>query len=226
MSEHDVGNFHEDYRIMAQFEAALRLKDNTGFDMAEYKQRCQLIEEEKQQTEQQQQQQQQQQQNNTNNTTTTHTLPYFRKPSPRLPQTRNFKSGNSDGSSREPPLPFTRANRRYGKSSRNHRNDRCRVAELSPGVITVANANANNNNSSSNSSSYNDSSKNSLSLSLGSKSGSSSNISVGSGSGSDGPQRVVRCWGCDSGGMETYLSVNVLAAMVECPKCFTVSPTT
>mmetsp|Transcript_1545 Transcript_1545/g.3276 ORF Transcript_1545/g.3276 Transcript_1545/m.3276 type:complete len:169 (+) Transcript_1545:136-642(+) len=168
MSENDVNNIGmEEYRIMAQMEASMRVRDNTGFDMAEYKQRCQLIEEQRQQEEKKT------------------TLPYYRKPSPRLPQTRNF-SGN-DGSSREPPLPFTRANRRYGKSARN-RNDRSRVSEICPGVVVPKN-------------------------------------STDASPESSGETHVVRCWGC-SDDFETYLRVNILATLVECPKCFTISPVT
>lgn len=176
MSEHDVDDIHEQYRIMAQIEANLRVKDNTGFDMTEYKHGRQLLKEQREEEERK--------------TSLLHTI----KPRPMLPEVRN--SGGSDGfrpnngsfQPAEPPLPFVRANRRYVQTARN-RNGRIRVPELCQGVVVLPN-------------------------STGSTAESFSQ-----------DEQVVRCWGC-SPTPKTYLTVDKLATLVQCPECFTVSPVT
>jgi hypothetical protein len=84
----------EQYRIMAHVEASIRVKDNTGFDMAEYEKRRKLHPEPTK-------------------------LDYFdgsRKPKVILPQPKVL-SGSSGSSGMmkpdEPPLPVPRPNRRY-----------------------------------------------------------------------------------------------------------------
>mmetsp|Transcript_18145 Transcript_18145/g.39560 ORF Transcript_18145/g.39560 Transcript_18145/m.39560 type:complete len:174 (-) Transcript_18145:389-910(-) len=173
MPEHDINDIddvQEQYRMMAQMEAVMRVKDNTGFDMVEYKQQYRLLEEQRHQEEMKA------------------TLPSYTKPAPNLPESRNFNG--SDGSSpgaQEPPLPFTRANRRYGKNARN-RNGRVQVPEISMGVIVLKN-------------------------------------STTATTESSRDDHAVTCWGCGSVS-ETYLRVNVLSTLVQCPECLTVSPVT
>jgi len=113
----EIENINEQYRIMAQMEASIRVQDNTGFDMVEYKQQLRLLEEEQQQHPQVE-------------------VRYHTKPKPKLPNVQKSYSvggfSGSDGSNlikgplpEEPPLPFTRANRRYvqnGRSKNNRRN--------------------------------------------------------------------------------------------------------
>ena len=179
-----IDNINEQYRIMAQMEAAIRVKDNTGFDMVEYKQRRALLEEQRRQEQEQTER------------------PYHTKPKPKLPEAKPFVLGNSSGSDssrpsngssrpEEPPLPFTRANRRYVQSARN-RSDRVRVPEMSPGVVVH-----------------------------GSSTATTTTISTRD----NKREHVVKCWGCSSAS-EKYLRVNVLATLVQCPDCLTVSPVT
>jgi len=104
----EIIEMNEQYRIMAQMEANIRVKDNTGFDMEEYKQRIRLQEEERRRQPQE-------------------PAPYHTKSKPMLPdiQQPDFAGGFGDsgkGSARpqEPPLPFTRANRRYIRSGRSN----------------------------------------------------------------------------------------------------------
>lgn len=156
----------EEYCVMAKMEATFRVKDNTGFDMTEYKQRRTLLEDQRRQEEEQQQ--------------------YYSKPKPKLPEVKSFwddcSSGSyrtNNGSSRpeEPPLPFTRANRRFVRNAR----ARSRVPEICPGFVlptTTTTALSNR-------------------------------------------EHIVKCWGC-----VCALRVNVLATLVQCPNCLTVSPVT
>lgn len=117
----DVDNF-EQYRIMAQIEANIRVKDNTGFDMAEYQEQQMRLEKEKAREDEL--------------LRVCHT-----KPKPRLPESNPSGSlshpNNSDAfRPEEPPLPFTRANRQYGQSGKNSKS-RERVPELCQGVVVA-----------------------------------------------------------------------------------------
>lgn len=84
----------EQYKIMAQFEASLRVTDNTGFDMAEYEKRRKLQPEPE-------------------------PMEYYtgaKKPKPRLPEPRPIHSANGVSAStkpEEPTLPPLRPNRRF-----------------------------------------------------------------------------------------------------------------
>lgn len=106
----------EQYRSMAQMEAAFRVKEKTGFDMSEYKQRLALSEAERRREEKEQKQ--------------------SSRPKPKLPATVTSTGEVYD----EPNLPFTRANRLFVQSSR-ARNNRNQVTEISSGVLvpTVTN---------------------------------------------------------------------------------------
>lgn len=118
----DDVDMSEQFRIMAQMEANIRVKDNTGFDMDEYKEQRLRLETERKQEEESQER-------------------YHTKPKPKLPeQQQRFGSDGfrpSGGNSRpeEPPLPFTRANRRYVQSGKS--NSRERVPELCQGVVAT-----------------------------------------------------------------------------------------
>jgi hypothetical protein len=68
----------EQYRVMAIMEANFRVKDNTGFDMAEYKQRRVLLEEQRRQEQLQRQQR--------------------AKPKPKLPEIKPFTMWNDSSS--------------------------------------------------------------------------------------------------------------------------------
>eukprot|EP00531_Pseudo-nitzschia_arenysensis_P016232 CAMPEP_0116144910 /NCGR_PEP_ID=MMETSP0329-20121206/16283_1 /TAXON_ID=697910 /ORGANISM="Pseudo-nitzschia arenysensis, Strain B593" /LENGTH=175 /DNA_ID=CAMNT_0003640423 /DNA_START=118 /DNA_END=645 /DNA_ORIENTATION=+ len=152
----DTVDIREQYRIMAQMEANLRVKDTTGFDMDEYKEQARQIQEERAQEEER-------------------SLPqYPTKLKARLPEFQ--QSTRTSGSSRpeEPPLPFTRANRRY-----NQKGGRERVPELCQGVVVAAN----------------------------------------NGALDDDKNNIVKCWGCS-----VYLEFNILATLVQCPECLTISP--
>jgi hypothetical protein len=177
MNDVDV-DMNEQYRIMAQMEANLRVKDNTGFDMIEYKEQQQLrrLEEERQQQESRGRGR------------------YHTKPKPQLPDVgnSNFPGGIGDNDTskgyrpEEPPLPFTRANRRYVQSGRGN-NNRTRVPEICRGVVVPKHSSA------------------------------ASSKSTGS------TEHLVECWGCSSVA-DIYLRVNILATLVQCPECSTVSP--
>eukprot|EP00980_Cylindrotheca_fusiformis_P009890 scaffold2189_cov116-Cylindrotheca_fusiformis.AAC.10 len=87
----------EQYRIMAHVEASIRVKDNTGFDMADYVKKRKLHPE-------------------------PNKLDYFdgsRKPKAYLPQPKILGGGGNNNSNNtmmqpdEPPLPAPRPNRRY-----------------------------------------------------------------------------------------------------------------
>ncbi|MGK3756366.1 MAG: hypothetical protein ACI8RD_008677 [Bacillariaceae sp.] len=166
----------EQYRVMAIMEANFRVKDNTGFDMAEYKQRRVLLEEQRRQEQLQRQQR--------------------AKPKPKLPEIKPFtmwndsSSGGINGSSsrrpEEPPLPFTRANRRFCQNARTRTSSsRQQVPEISPGIVVTTTTPA-------------------TSTAL-----------------PNHREHVVKCWGCSNA-----LCVNVLATLVQCPDCLTVSPVT
>lgn len=110
----DTVDIREQYRIMAQMEANLRVKDTTGFDMDEYKEHARRLEEERAQQEER-------------------SLPqYPTKFKARLPEFQQSTRTNSS-CPEEPSLPFTRANRRY-----NQKGGRDRVPELCPGVVVAA----------------------------------------------------------------------------------------
>jgi hypothetical protein len=91
----DADEVLEQYRIMAHVEASIRVKDNTGFDMAEYEKRRKLHPEPTK-------------------------LDYFdgsRKPKAILPDQKVLSGGSGGGAGMmkpdEPPLPVPRPNRRY-----------------------------------------------------------------------------------------------------------------
>jgi hypothetical protein len=140
----------EQYRIMAHVEASLRVQENTGFDMAEYEKRRKL------------------------HPDSTTKGAYFKKPKPRLPESRKVNSSSRPQQMKpeEPPLPPPRANRRFLEQRTS------RVPELCAGDIVR---------------------------------GSATNLPAG--------EHVVRCLGC-----RTQLRVNMLATLVSCPECHTVSP--
>jgi hypothetical protein len=182
-------DINEQFRIMAQLEATFRVKDNTGFDMVEYKEQVRLLEEERQQQQSQERERGR----------------YHTKPKPMLPDVQKLGMGNSGsetsslsskGPSRpeEPPLPFTRANRRYaqnGRSSSNNNNNRVRVPEICPGVVVPKHSPT-------------------------ATTAISATTSI--------EQHIVKCWGCSSSVSEIYLRVNILATLVQCPECLTISP--
>lgn len=185
-----VVDMNEQYRIMAQLEASIRVKDNTGFDMAEYKEQVRLLEEERQQQEQSQERDRGRGR-------------YHTKPKPMLPdglKSGRSKSGNETSSlsskgpfrSEEPPLPFTRANRRYAQTGRSSSN-RVKVPEICPGVVVP-------------------------------KELSTTSTSTAVSSTYRAEQHIVKCWGCRSSVSEIYLRVNILATLVQCPECLTISP--
>lgn len=185
-----VVDMNEQYRIMAQLEASIRVKDNTGFDMAEYKEQVLLLEEERQH--------QQSQERDRGR--------YHTKPKPMLPDVQ--KSGMSNSGSEtsslsskrpsrpeEPPLPFTRANRRYvqnGRSSSSN-NNRVKVPEICPGVVVPNHS-------------------------------PTTTTTTAISSPCSAEQHIVKCWGCKSSVSEIYLRVNILATLVQCPECLTISP--
>ena len=119
MSTEDIS---EQYAIMAQMEANIRVKDNTGFDMDEYKEQVKQLEKDRLQEEFNQQ------------------ARYHTKLKAKLPD-----APQSEGSLRpsdrpeEPPLPFTRANRRYVQMAKGN-NGRERVPELCLGVVVPQNS--------------------------------------------------------------------------------------
>eukprot|EP00535_Pseudo-nitzschia_heimii_P008809 CAMPEP_0197185344 /NCGR_PEP_ID=MMETSP1423-20130617/11763_1 /TAXON_ID=476441 /ORGANISM="Pseudo-nitzschia heimii, Strain UNC1101" /LENGTH=194 /DNA_ID=CAMNT_0042636379 /DNA_START=25 /DNA_END=610 /DNA_ORIENTATION=- len=129
--DYPIDDISEQYRIMAQMEANIRVKDNTGFDMAEYKQQLEVLEEERQRKLSQEKRQ------------------HYIKPKPRLPDAQQVSGGfggndgslPGEGSSRpeEPPLPFTRANRRYIQTGRGIHN-REKVPEIGRGIVVSKNS--------------------------------------------------------------------------------------
>jgi hypothetical protein len=98
----------EQYRIMAHVEANIRVKDNTGFDMAEYEKRRKTQPE----------------------PTKGDYYSGSKKPKPKLPEPR-LMSGGGGGMvlPEEPPLPPPRANRRFIEQQSP------KVPELCPGVV-------------------------------------------------------------------------------------------
>jgi hypothetical protein len=99
----------EQYRIMAHVEANIRVKDNTGFDMAEYEKRRKTQPE----------------------ITKGDYYSGNKKPKPKLPEPRLMSGGGGGGiiQPEEPPLPPPRANRRFIEQQSP------KVPELCPGVI-------------------------------------------------------------------------------------------
>jgi hypothetical protein len=100
----------EQYRIMAHVEANIRVKDNTGFDMAEYEKRRKMNPE----------------------PTKGDYYSGNKKPKPKLPEPRLVGGGGGGrGLQRpeEPPLPPPRPNRRFIEQRTP------KVPELSPGVV-------------------------------------------------------------------------------------------
>jgi len=98
----------EQYRIMAHVEANIRVKDNTGFDMAEYEKRRKM------------------QPEPTKGDYYTGT----KKPKPKLPEPRVMGGGGGGMiQPEEPPLPPPRANRRFIEQRSP------KVPELCPGVV-------------------------------------------------------------------------------------------
>lgn len=99
----------EQYRIMAHVEANIRVKDNTGFDMAEYEKRRKMQPE----------------------PTKGDYYSGNTKPKPKLPDPRPVGAGGGGGMllPEEPPLPPPRANRRFIEQRTP------RVPELLPGVV-------------------------------------------------------------------------------------------
>ena len=96
----------EQYRIMAHVEANIRVKDNTGFDMAEYEKRRKMQPE----------------------ATKGDYYSGNKKPKPRLPEPRLVAGGGSMQKPEEPPLPPPRPNRRFLEQRAPA------VPELSPGI--------------------------------------------------------------------------------------------
>mmetsp|Transcript_127625 Transcript_127625/g.190271 ORF Transcript_127625/g.190271 Transcript_127625/m.190271 type:complete len:286 (+) Transcript_127625:219-1076(+) len=98
----------EQYRIMAHVEANIRVKDNTGFDMAEYEKRRKMNPE----------------------PTKGDYYSGNKKPKPKLPEPRLVGGGGSSMQRpEEPPLPPARPNRRFIEQRTP------KVPELSPGIV-------------------------------------------------------------------------------------------
>jgi hypothetical protein len=98
----------EQYRIMAHVEANIRVKDNTGFDMAEYDKRRKMNPE----------------------PTKGDYYSGNKKPKPKLPEPRLVGCGGSSMTRpEEPPLPPPRPNRRFIEQRTP------KVPELSPGIV-------------------------------------------------------------------------------------------
>ena len=106
-SRSDEDEVLEQYRIMAHVEANIRVKDNTGFDMAEYEKRRKLQPE----------------------PTKGDYYTGSNKPKPKLPEPRLLGSSTAVLLPEEPPLPAARANRRFIEQRTP------RVPELCPGVV-------------------------------------------------------------------------------------------
>lgn len=106
-SRSDEDEVLEQYRIMAHVEANIRVKDNTGFDMAEYEKRRKLQPE----------------------PTKGDYYTGSSKPKPKLPEPRLLGSSTAVLLPEEPPLPAARANRRFIEQRTP------RVPELCPGVV-------------------------------------------------------------------------------------------
>jgi len=99
----------EQYRIMAHVEANMRVKDNTGFDMAEYEKRRKMQPE----------------------PTKGNYYSGNTKPKPKLPDPRPISGGGAGMlQPEEPPLPPPRANRRFMEQRAP------RVPEMLPGVVS------------------------------------------------------------------------------------------
>lgn len=112
----------EQYRIMAQIEANIRVKDNTGFDMAEYQEQQLRLEKERAKEDELLRR--------------CHTNPKPRLPEIKFSGSLSRSSLSDNVRPEEPPLPFTRANRRYGQSGKNSK-DRETVPELCQGVLVT-----------------------------------------------------------------------------------------
>lgn len=106
-SRSDEDEVLEQYRIMAHVEANIRVKDNTGFDMAEYEKRRKLQPE----------------------PTKGDYYSGNNKPKPKLPEPRLLGSSTAVLLPEEPPLPAARANRRFIEQRTP------RVPEVCPGVV-------------------------------------------------------------------------------------------
>lgn len=99
----------EQYRIMAQHEANLRVKENTGFDMAEYEKRRKLQGDEPKDKK--------------------GLYGGGKKPKTRLPEAKKISSSTSAPKPEEPPLPKPKLNSRFKEQSVT------RVPELCSGVV-------------------------------------------------------------------------------------------
>ena len=97
----------EQYRIMAHVEANIRVKENTGFDLAEYEKRRKLHEP-------------------VNSGRSTNQ----KKPKAKLPEPKRITSSRSNVHLEEPRLPPPRINRKYIEQR-----VESRVPEICPGVI-------------------------------------------------------------------------------------------
>ena len=106
-SRSDEDEVLEQYRIMAHVEANIRVKDNTGFDMAEYEKRRKLQPE----------------------PTRGDYYTGNNKPKPKVPEPRLLGNSSAVLLPEEPPLPAARANRRFIEQRTP------RVPELCPGTV-------------------------------------------------------------------------------------------
>lgn len=95
----------EQYRIMAQLEASIRVKENTGFDMAEYEKRRKLNPEPVQKGD------------------------YVKKTKPKIPEQIPVVLSRNSLGPKDPPMPPAALNRRFIDQRMP------RVPELSPGGI-------------------------------------------------------------------------------------------
>jgi hypothetical protein len=118
----DQGNFAgfdddevlEQYRIMAQHEANLRVKENTGFDIVEYEKRRKLQ----------------------GNEPTDKKELYGggKKPKTRLPDPKKFISSTATPKTEEPPLPAPKLHTKFLYQAQ------ARIPELCPGVAVRSGA--------------------------------------------------------------------------------------
>jgi LSD1 subclass zinc finger protein len=95
----------EQYRIMAQLEASIRVKENTGFDMAEYEKRRKLNPEPVQKGD------------------------YIKKYKPKLPEMKQVGLSSNSIAPKDPPMPPKALNRKFIDQRM------IRVPELMPGGI-------------------------------------------------------------------------------------------
>lgn len=99
----------EQYRIMAQMEANLRVKENTGFDIAEYEKRRKLQGNEPRDKR--------------------GLYGGGKKPKTRLPEPKKFLSSSASPKPEEPPLPTPKLNTKFLQQAQ------ARVPELCAGVV-------------------------------------------------------------------------------------------